>query len=237
MKKSIFLNFILFLGTWMGLMAQERIPQPPNFKPFLMPKLELLGPAMALSYWPLMAIAESEPPSWPAWYTADLELGIGRRTSLVGGIGGKYSHYRDAGWPEPTSFLDAKTMGVKYVLGIRQYITKGDGQGFYLQPTGKLVFHRFKRLSEQGTFIRNQHDWLINFRFGWQVKLVKGLHLDIAAGPGIGIRNEIGNHWQYYSWGISEMDNPRIDLIWRRGRNNTTIALVGDASVALGWKF
>jgi hypothetical protein len=252
-QKPFFIMKKLLVGCLLMAMAMLAVGQKPieihpgrvpgaRIKPYVVAKAELWGPAMDLARVFSDLADRSGPPQWPAWHVITGELGLGKRSAIFAGIGGRYQRYF---WEDNRENHFAKVWvgGFKVIAGYRQYITLGMGQGFYLQPTFKYVWQGHNRVTNHGRRGNEDHDYLGSLRFGWQMPILKRLHLDVAAGPGVGLRSSMydnGYDWAYFYHrlgGLSELDVLAVYLHGFRDPAWTTLYLTGDASVALGWRF
>jgi hypothetical protein len=243
MKKIIFCCLILAVSST-GLLAQNDSLLPTLRSPhhvYAIPKAEAYGAVMALSYLPLRLAGESFRQAWPAWIPVSVEVGITPRTSLIGGFAGRYSKVDWSDGASSPYFRNAWLKGAKFSLGFRHYLTCGNGQGFYIQPTAKLVWQSYFESTREGSYGNANRDFIFSTRLGWQKRLVRQLHLDVAVGPGLGVRDDLTHDTYgfayYFGVGMGEIDNPSVVVIDAFGPNWTSVYLIGDASLALGWKF
>jgi hypothetical protein len=243
MKKFIFYSLLLAVSTT-GLMAQNDSLQSPvraRHHVYAIPKVEAYGAAMALSYLPIRLAGGSLRNAWPAWIPVSVEVGITPRSSLIGGFAGRYSRIDWSDGASSPYFHNAWLKGAKFSLGYRHYLTCGDGQGLYIQPTAKLVWQSYFESTHEGSYGNANRDFIFSTRVGWQKRLAGQLHLDVAVGPGLGVRDDFTHDTYgfsyYFGVGMGEIDNPSVALIDAFGRNWTSVYLIGDASLALGWKF
>lgn len=201
---------------------------------YVVPKLGLPGALAWASYGP-MRLAGKYPPAWPAWGTATVEVGFGRH-ALIAGLGGRYFEI-----PSQPYIPVRRMAGAKVIAGYRHYLQDRSGEGFYLQPTFKWYNQWFRLVTPDENIRGIDNDYAFSLRAGWQKRLVKQLHIDLAVGPGVGVRQHFKSafyYWSYYfDTGVSEIDNPSVYLTSLYDLPSTTLYLIGDASIALGWKF
>lgn len=215
---------------------------PTRSRPYFVPKLEVIGP-VNLAVTTIAGRSHRDHFFWPAWQMITFEIGIKPRGAIIAGIGGRYGRTHSWTGEDDPDFWVAELAGAKLLVGYRRYLTKSAAiaQGFYIQPTGKLYVQRNRLVRRNSSSIETDHDYIVSLRIGWQKRLIKRLHLDVAVGPGIGIRGDYrsnGYTWAYY-WdtGVSEIDHIDGRIFSFSNRAWTSLYLIGDASLALGWKF
>ncbi len=214
--------------------------QPPKIKPYVMPKLEVVGPIGLITY-PITGGIRKTPLEWPTWQVATVEVGIAPHAALVAGLGGRYRKDKRSELPAYNDYRNSRFGGAKFLLGFRQYFTGADGQGWYFQPTAKLVWQGYRVRTSEIRVSNSNVDFILSSRLGWQKRLVKGLHIDMSAGPGWGVRNELTHDYYgfsyYWDTQMSEIDHAIVPVIDSYGRQWTSVYLVVDANLALAWKF
>jgi hypothetical protein len=213
-----------------------------KIRPYVVVKTELWAPAMLIASGVNSLLDGAGPPQRLAWTVFTAELGLGKRSALFAGIGGRYRRYF---WEDTYENHFAKVWlgGFKLLLGYRQYLTLGMGQGIYVQPTLKYYWQGHDRITDYGNMGNEDHDFIGSVRLGWQMPIWKRLHLDMGVGPGIGLRSRMHDNsydWGYYYHrlgGVSELDVFRVPLMRFNDQAMNILYLTGDACLSLGWRF
>jgi hypothetical protein len=248
MKKNLSLLLLLALVTctaWaqpasLPSSVQEIPPSPLKFRPYYVANLELLGPVMYAASIPGQ-FRFRQIPFWPAWVVGGLEIGVSPKSSVVIGGGFRYARVKLSDFPRSYYFRDASLTGAKALIGYRHYFGKGDGNGLFLQPTGKFVWNHYNEYSSAMQAEGSFRDYMFTLRFGMQKRIYKNLNLTASVGPGLGFRYDLWerryNFLDLWHTDLDEIDYTDLRIIDSYGLNNFTMSLIGDANLALSWRF
>lgn len=244
MKKSIFL---LLLATLVGMaaLAQSETGTIEPFRevkarPYIIPKLELAGPIVQAAMLPSRIYPGFRNTFNPLPIAASVEVEIGRKSSAILGLGFRYGK-NEAWFPstEP-SFWTGKFSVFRILVGYRHYFEQRNGLGFYTQPTAKVTSGRTTQFHRDVTESTMNVNFLVTNRIGLQLKLWRGLVLDAALGLGFGFQSQ--ETFSRYNWGyyyntpMDEVGFLDTQIYWGWGRT-PTISVIGDGSLAMGWRF
>lgn len=244
MKKSIFL---LLLATLVGMAAIAQSEtgtfepiREMKARPYIIPKLELPGPIVQAAMLPNRIHPGFRNSFNPLPIAASVEVAIGRKSAAILGLGFRYGE--NQAWfssREPT-YWTGKFSVFRILVGYRHYFGQRTGLGLYTQPTAKVVSGRTTQYHPDVTESNMNVNFLVSNRIGLQLKLWRGLVLDAALGVGLGFQSE--ETFSPYNWGyyyhtpMDEVGFLDTQIYWGWGRI-PTIAVIGDGSLALGWRF
>ncbi|MFN8393065.1 MAG: hypothetical protein U0176_00160 [Bacteroidia bacterium] len=244
MKKSfVLLLFALCIGI--AASAQSETPtfepiQDIKTGPYIIPKLELPGSIVQLALIPSHIHPSYHDTFNPLPIAGTVEVGIGKKSAAILGLGFRYGKNRAWFGPNNSGYWTGKFNVFRLLVAYRYYFKDRGGRGFYTQPTAKVVSGRTTQFYANATESKMNIDFIISNRIGLQMKLWRGLFLDGSLGVGLGFRSEenfFTYNWGYfYNTAMDEISFLDTQIIWGWGRK-PTVSIVGDGSLALGWRF